>query len=138
VIDEAETHDDVEMTSERNFALVFAGFFTIVGCWPLIHGHTLQLWALAIAAVFLVLGLWRPNVLRPLKIVWFKLSLLLAKIMTPIVMGLLYVTTIIPTSVVLRMRGKDPLELASQPSRNSYWVIREPPGAEAGSMKRQF
>jgi hypothetical protein len=138
VIDGAKTYDDVEMTSERNFALVFAGFFTIVGCWPLLHGHALRLWALAIAAVFLVLGLWRPNVLRPLNIVWFKLSLLLAKIVTPIVMGLLYITTIIPISLVLRMRGKDLLGLAPQPGRTSYWIVRQPPGPKAGSMKRQF
>jgi hypothetical protein len=138
VIDGAKTYDDVEMTSERNFALVFASFFAIVGCWPLIHGHELRLWALGVGAAFLVLGLWRPNVLRPLNIVWFKLSLLLAKIVTPIVMGLLYVTTIIPISLVLRMRGKDLLGLAPQPGRTSYWIVRQPPGPKAGSMKRQF
>ncbi len=137
-MDRAETHDDIEMASERSFALVFAGFFAIVGCWPLIHGHSLRLWALAIAAVFFVLGLWRPTVLRPFNVVWFKLSLLLAKIVTPIVMGLLYVTTIIPTSLVLRMRGRDLLGLAPQPGRSSYWIIRRPPGPEAGSMKQQF
>jgi hypothetical protein len=138
MIDGPKAHDDVEIASERSFALVFAGFFAIVGFWPLIHGQRLRLWALAIAVVFLVLGLWRPSVLRPLNFVWFKLSLLLAKIVTPIVMGLLYVTTIIPTSIILRMRGKDLLGLTPQPSRNSYWIIREPPGPEAGSMKRQF
>jgi hypothetical protein len=138
VIDGAKTHDDVDMGSERSFAFVFVGFFAIIGCWPLIHGNALRLWALAIAGMFLVLGLWRPSALRPLNIVWFKLSLLMAKIVTPIVMGLLYVTAIIPTGVVLRMRGKDPLELGSQPGRNSYWIIREPPGPESGSMKRQF
>jgi Saxitoxin biosynthesis operon protein SxtJ len=138
VMDVDKTQDDVEMGSERGFALVLAGFFAIVGCWPLIHGNALRLWALPIAAVFLVLGLWRPSVLRPLNIVWFKLSLLLAKIVTPIVMGLLYVTTIIPTSLILRMRGMDPLGLAPQPGRNSYWIIRKPAGPKAGSMKRQF
>jgi hypothetical protein len=138
MIDGAKTHGDVEMASERSFALVFAGFFAIVGCWPLIHGNALRLSALAIAAVFLVLGLWRPSVLRPLNVGWFKLSLLLAKIVTPIVMGLLYVTTIIPTSLVLRMRGKDLLRFAPQPGSNSYWIIRKLPGPEAGSMKRQF
>jgi hypothetical protein len=138
MIDGAKTHDDLEMASERSFALVFAGFFTIVGGWPLIHGHALRLWPLVIAAAFLVLGLWRPSILRPANIVWFKISLLLAKIMTPIVMGLLYVTTIIPTGLILRMRGKDLLGLAPQPSRNSHWIIRKPPGPEAGSMKRQF
>jgi hypothetical protein len=138
VIDADKTQDNVEIGSERDFAFVLAGFFAIVGCWPLIHGNALRLWALAITAVFLVLGLWRPSMLRPLNIVWFKLSLLLAKIVTPIVMGLLYVTTIIPTSLILRMRGNDLLGLAPQPGRNSYWIIRKPPGPKAGSMKRQF
>jgi hypothetical protein len=126
------------MPSERNFALVVGGFFAIIGCWPLIHGHMLRLWPLAIAAVILVLGLCRPSLLRPLNVVWFKLSLLLAKIVTPIVMGLLYVTTIIPTSLFLRLGGKDLLGLAPKPSHDSYWIIRKPPGPDAGSMKRQF
>ena len=138
MIDGGKTQDNVEMGSERGFALVFASFFAVVGCWPLVHGNAPRLWAFAIAAVFLVLGLSRPSLLRPLNIAWFKLSLLLAKIVTPIVMGLLYVTTIIPTSLVLRGRGKDLLGLALQPGCNSYWIIRKPPGPEAGSMKRQF
>ena len=78
MIDGAKTHDDIEMASEHSFALVFAGFLANVGCWPLIHGHSLRLWALAIAAAFFVLGLWRPSVLRPFNVVWFKLSRLLA------------------------------------------------------------
>ncbi len=148
MIDGAKTHDDIEMASERSFALVFAGFLANVGCCRLIHGHSLRLWALAIAAAFFVLGLWRPSVLRPFNVVWFKLSRLLANprtqvaiiaglmmprrsrrsitlnvsdwtepfsgVVTPIVMGLLYVTTIIPTSLVLRMRGKDLLGFAPQ------------------------
>ena len=138
MIDADKTQDNVEIGSERGFAFVLAGFFAIVGCWPLIHGNALRLWALAITAVFLVLGLWRPSMLRPLNIVWFKLSLLLAKIVTPIVMGLLYVTTIIPTSLFLRLGGKDLLGLAPKPSHDSYWIIRKPPGPDAGSMKRQF
>jgi len=137
-INEGKTQDDVEMGSERSFALVFASFFAVVGCLPLIHGNAPRPWACAIAAVFLILGLWRPSVLRPLNIIWFKLSLLLAKIVTPVVMGLLYVTTIIPTSLVLRMRGIDLLGLAPQRGRDSYWIIRKPPGPKAGSMKRQF
>jgi saxitoxin biosynthesis operon SxtJ-like protein len=138
MVNEDKKQDAVEMGSERSFALVFAGFFSLVGCWPLIHGNALRPWALAVAAVFLLLGLLRPTMLRPLNIVWFKLSLLLAKIMTPVVMGLLYVTTIIPIGVVLRMRGKDLLALALQSDRNTYWIIRKPPGPNAGSMKRQF
>jgi saxitoxin biosynthesis operon SxtJ-like protein len=138
LIDGSKRQDDVEMGSERGFALVLAGFFAIVGCWPLIHGNNLRLWALTIGGLFLVLGLLRPSVLRPLNIIWFKLSLLLAKFMTPIVMGLLYVTTIIPTSLILRVRGKDLLGLAPQPDSDSYWITRKPPGPNAGSMKRQF
>jgi predicted membrane metal-binding protein len=138
VIDGGKTKDGVEMGSERGFALVFTGFFAIVGCWPLLNANPPRWWALAIAAGFLILGLWRPRLLRPLNIVWFRLSLLLAKIMTPIVMGLIYVTTVIPTGIILRLRGKDLLGLARRPDSASYWINRHPPGPEAGSMKRQF
>jgi hypothetical protein len=134
MIEPAGKHQDIEMGSERSFGRVFAIVFTVIGLWPLIRGGTPHLWALPIAAAFLALAYLRPAVLRPLNVVWFRLGLLLGAVVTPIVMGLLYVTTFVPTSLILRLAGRDALGLAPEPDRASYWVIRDPPGG----MKRQF
>jgi hypothetical protein len=130
--------DDVEMGSERSFGFVFAAVFAIIGCWPLISSETPRWWALAIAVAFLPVALVRPGVLRPLNILWFKFGLLLSRIVTPVVMALVYVLTIIPTGLIMRLRRKNLLDLNPTPNKTSYWVVRERPGPGPDTMKRQF
>jgi saxitoxin biosynthesis operon SxtJ-like protein len=131
-------HQDIEMGSERSFGRVFAIAFTVIGLWPVIRGGAPHLWALLIAAAFLALAYLLPAVLRPLNVIWFRLGLLLGAVVTPVVMGLLYVTTFVPTSLILRLAGRDLLGLEREPGRASYWVARDPPGGGQSTMKRQF
>ena len=131
-------HRDIEMGSERSFGQVFAVAFTVIGLWPLIRGGAPHLWALLIAAAFLTLAYLLPAVLRPLNVIWFRLGLLLGAVVTPVVMGLLYVTTFVPTSLILRLAGRDLLGLEREPGRASYWVARDPSGGAQSTMKRQF
>jgi hypothetical protein len=129
---------DIEMGSERSFGRAFAVAFTVIGLWPLIRGGAPHLWALLTAAAFLALAYLRPAVLRPLNVIWFRLGLLLGAVVTPVVMGLLYVTTFVPTSLILRLAGRDLLGLERDPDRASYWIARDPPGGGQSTMKRQF
>ena len=65
------THEDlnrsqpVEQTSERFFGLTFVVVFLVIGLWPLIHGISPRLWALALAALLLGVALLAPQLLRP-------------------------------------------------------------------------
>ncbi len=126
------------MGSERSFGLVFAIVFAIIAFWPLAKSGAPRWWAVASAAAFLALGYVWPAVLRPLNIAWFRLSVLLAAVVTPVVMALLYITMFLPTSLVLRLSGRDLLGLRREPDRMSYWVPRDVHGPEHESMKRQF
>jgi hypothetical protein len=136
----------VKMGSDRGFGLVFAAVFTLIGVWPALklgwiprlEPASLRLWALAIAGVFLGLALAAPALLNPLNRLWFAFGLLLGKIMTPIVMGLLYVLTIVPTGYIMRLRGRDLLALKIDRARKSYWIVREPQGPARGTMSNQF
>ncbi|MBI2240889.1 MAG: hypothetical protein HYU59_08820 [Magnetospirillum gryphiswaldense] len=126
------------MGSERSFGLVFAVFFTLVGLWPLKSGGDIRLWALAAAVAFLVAALAVPKWLNPLNLLWFKFGLLLHKIMTPLIMGLLFFVTVTPIGVLMRATGKDPMRLKRDPAATSYWIKRDPPGPAPDSMKNQF
>ena len=125
----------VKIGSERGFGLVFFCFFSIVAAWPLVSGETPRLWALAVALIFVVLALVRPAVLTPLNKIWFRFGLLLGKIVTPIVMSLVFFLTVLPTGVIMRLLGKDLLNRKIDRSAPSYWVKREDP---VGSMHNQF
>ncbi|TAN58336.1 MAG: hypothetical protein EPN26_01610 [Rhodospirillales bacterium] len=138
------THEDfrakqeVKQGSDKAFGLVFAGFFALIGLWPLIHAEAPRLWALVLAALFLAVSYVRPELLKPLNRLWFLFGLLLHKVVSPLVMGLVFFLTVAPTGLIMRALGKDPLRLKRDPKASSYWILREPHGPEAGSMTRQF
>jgi Saxitoxin biosynthesis operon protein SxtJ len=138
MIDSFKECEKPAIGSERSFSLTFFIVFGIVAAWPLTSGGQPRFWAFGVALVFPILGYVKPALLRPLNVAWFRLGLLLGAIMTPVVMALLYLTTFLPTSFVLRFMGKDLLSLKREPDRASYWVTREKPGPDQGTMSRQF
>lgn len=135
---EPHTKDTVIMGSERNFGFVFTIAFATIGLWPLMGGGSPRLWAIIAALVILALAHFRPATLRPLNIVWFRLGLLLGAVVTPAVMAMLYTTMFVPTGFALRLRGRDLLRLKREPEKPSYWLVRETPGPERGTVTRQF
>lgn len=124
--------------SNRTFGLAFAILFAVVGIWPLLSGGAYRLWALCVALAFAAVALIAPRLLGPFNLVWFKLGLLLNKITSPVVMGLIYCLAIVPTGLVMQWRGKDLLRLNRDISAATYWIARDPPGPSPGSMSKQF
>lgn len=124
--------------SERSFALVMVSalvLFALLNWW---HGGGLWPWLIATAAFFGVAGLCWPSTLKPLHLIWFKLGLLLHKLVNPIIMGLIFYGAVLPTGLVMKGLGKDPLSLKLEPERDSYWIVRQPPGPAPETMKDQF
>jgi len=132
--------EKVHGSSDRSFGLVMAAFFAIVALWPLLQGplSAIRWWALAIAAAFLALALLWTAPLRPLNQLWLKLGLLLSKVVSPVVLMVLFYATVTPIGVLMRWTGKDPLRLRRNSAAASYWIPREPPGPAPDSMKQQF
>ncbi len=124
--------------SERGFGIVFAVVFAIIGVWPLLDGGPIRLWALAGAGVFLAAGLFLPVVLRPLNRLWFLFGMALHKVMSPLVMALLFYLTVTPIALIMRIVGKDPLNRRFDPRAKSYWVERHPAGPAPETMRQQF
>src|SRR5262245_42144259 len=125
-------------STDRGFGVVFAVVFLLIGCWPFLHWQPPRWWALAIAAAFALVALIRPQTLRPLNRMWLALGRLLHRIVSPLVMGLIFFTVVTPTGWIMRVRGKDVLSLRRRPDLNSYWIRRGPAQPEAETMKNQF
>ena len=130
--------EDLTRGTERSFGLVMAGFFALIGVAPAVSGNPLRQWALAIAGLFALLALIAPRLLAPANRAWMAFGRLLHHIVSPTVMGLLFVIVVVPTSVFLHLSRKDPLRLKLDRSAASYWQLREPPGPAPGSLKQQF
>lgn len=125
-------------SSHRSFGFVFAAVFAIIAFWPLITGSRPHLWALALAAFFLVIAVVRPRLLQPLNRLWFKVGLVLHRVVTPIVMGVIFVLGVLPTALVMRTRRSDPLRLDPRRRGESNWVVRTPPGPSPSTMRHLF
>ncbi len=136
--EEFAREEEIEGSSDRSFGLVFTAVFLIVGVWPAFFGNDARLWSFAVAAAFLVLSLARPALLAPLNRLWMKFGLLLSRIVNPLVIGMLFYTTVTPIGLIMRALGKDLLRLRFEPEAESYWIEREPPGPAPESMKNQF
>lgn len=133
----AETRTEVRMGSERAFGIVFAVVFALIALWPLVGSGGVRLWALLIAAGFLVLAFLAPRLLTPLNLLWFRFGMLLHRIVSPIVMGFLFFVTVTPIGLLVRAMGKDSLRLKRSDVK-SYWIERDPPGPPPESMTKQF
>jgi len=130
--------DAAPQASERSFGIVFTVVFTLIGLAPLLSDGGIRIWALAIAALFLILAFTAPKVLKPLNRAWMALGNLLHKVVSPLVLGLLFLVAVVPTGLFLRLARKDPLRLKFDRSAKTYWLDRAPPGPPPGSLKNQF
>jgi len=103
--------EDIKISSNRSFGIVFFIFFIIVSIYPLIKGGEIRIWSLFIALIFLILGIINSKLLTPLNKIWFRFGILLGNFVSPIIMGIVFFIVVTPVSLILRLLGKDVLSL---------------------------
>ncbi len=126
--------DNVKIGSNRSFGIVFFIVFFIIATYPLINGDELRTWSLILSIVFLFLGLLNSKILNPLNKLWFKFGILLAKIISPLVMGIIFFLVVTPIGLLMRLLKKDILNLKFN-NNSSYWIKKTEPKSK---MKNQF
>ena len=129
-----KNNSNIKISSNKSFGLVFFIFFLIISFYPLINGDDLRKWSLVIALIFLTLGLINSKILSPLNVLWFKLGIFLGKIMSPIIMGIIFFLVVTPTGLILRLLIKDLLNLKFN-NHKTYWIKNNGPKSK---MKNQF
>ena len=125
---------NIKRSSNKNFGIVFFIVFILIALWPLLNNETYRLWAVIIALIFLILGIIDSKFLTPLNILWFKFGLLLGKIVSPLVMGIIFFFVVTPIAMLMRIFNKDLLNLRYN-DKNSYWIKKNEPKSK---MKNQF
>ena len=123
--------------SNKAFGLLMSAICMIIAGLHFWHGEISIFWT-AFAAVLLAISLLIPRVLAPLKRLWLRLAALLAIVVGPIALGLMYVLAMMPVGLLIRLSGKDLLSLRHDPLVKSYWVNRGSSGPSPASLKDQF
>ena len=126
--------NDVKIGSNRSFGIVFFAVFLIISIYPLINGNNIRLWALIISLVFLIFGLLNSTILNPLNRLWFKFGIFLGKIVSPLIMAIIFFIVVTPIGIFMRILRKDLLNLKVNNS-SSYWIKKDGPKSK---MKNQF
>ena len=98
-------------SSNKSFGVVFFFVFLLISIYPLINEGSLRIWSLIISLIFLILGLINSKILTPLNQIWFKLGIFLGKIISPIVMSLIFFLVVTPIGLIMRIYKKDFLRL---------------------------
>lgn len=125
-------------SSDRSFGLVFVVVFSFIGLAPLLNSNPFRLWSLIIAAVLLLIALVIPKLLHPFNVAWLFFGSVLHRIMTPLILGVVFFLAITPIAILLKILRIDTLNRKFDKEAKSYWIYREPPGPEPESMKQQF
>ena len=140
----AETHEDlsrrqeVKASSNRAFGWVFAIIFLIIALSPLVSGGALRRWSLIVSGLVAVVTMTGPALLTIPNRLWLRFGLLLHRIVSPVVLAIMFYGVLTPMGALMRAIGKDPLRLRRNGSAESYWIKRDPPGPKPESMSNQF
>ena len=126
--------NEVKISSNRSFGIVFFVFFLVIALFPVFNDENIRIWSLVISFIFLVLGLINSKILTPLNKIWFKFGILLGKIVSPAVMGVIFFLVVTPIGFLMKILGKDLLNLKFN-NNKSYWIKKTEPKSK---MKNQF
>ena len=125
---------NIKAGSNRSFGIVFFVVFFIIGIYPILNDGDIRFWSIFISLIFLLLGIKNSRSLTPLNIIWFKFGMFLGKIVSPLIIGLIFFLVVTPTGIIMKILGKDLLKLKKN-NKKSYWIDRT---NFKSNMKDQF
>tara|TARA_B110000971_G_scaffold215425_1_gene248846 strand:+ start:74 stop:454 length:381 start_codon:yes stop_codon:yes gene_type:complete len=125
---------NTKIGSNRNFGIVFFIIFLLISLWPLLNNEDFKSWSLIVSIIFLILGMLNSRFLSPLNMIWFKFGIFLGKIVSPLIMGVIFFFVVTPIGLLMRVFNKDLLNLKIN-NKNTYWIKKTEPKSK---MKNQF
>lgn len=138
----ADKNAPLQLPSDRSFGLTFAtvfGILTVLALWRGWMAGELWKYFLGIALVFLIVSYTVPRILRRFNKLWMLFGALLHKVVSPIMLGLIYFVVMTPVAMFFKLKGRDELRRKYDSAAKSYWITREPPGPDGPtSFPRQF
>ncbi|MBU0533500.1 MAG: hypothetical protein KJ887_01685 [Candidatus Omnitrophica bacterium] len=122
----------------RNFGITICIALGLLGTVFLWQERNHYLYFFILSITFLFLGFVLPFLLKPIHKIWMSLAILLGWLMTRVVLSVLFYLVITPLGILLRLFGKDFLNLKFDRNVKSYWIYREKIKPEKRNYENQF
>lgn len=127
------------LPTDRSFGLTFATVFVLLAAWMAYKGSGHWIVSLFASGGFAVTAMVFPKALHLLNVAWMWFGGLLNRIVSPVVLGIIFFLVFTPVALLFKIRGRDLLNRTFESSLPSYWLHRKPPGPDAKrSFPRQF
>jgi len=125
---------NIKTSSNKSFGIVFFIVFIIISLYPLLNQEDIRIWSLVIALIFFILALLNSKILTPMNKIWTRFGLFLGNFISPIVMGIIFFFVVTPIGLLMRLFGKDILNLKKN-KFSTYWIKKT---NHKSSMEKQF
>ncbi len=129
------------LPSNRSFGILFVTVFALIGSYVWWKHPSAQTWWSGLAAaagLTLVVTVTQPVWLTPFNRAWMKLAELLHRIVSPLVLGLIFYGMFTPIAWGMRLAGRDEMKRRFEPQLKTYWLERDPPGPDPAGLPNQF
>jgi len=123
----------IKKKNNITFGILFFILFLIIGLWPLTSSGAIRIWSIILSLIFLIITIIKPNLFTFLNKLWVKFGIILGKIISPIIMSLIFFFVVTPIGMLVKILRKDVMGLKR--GATSYWINRED---KVQSMKKQF
>ena len=125
---------NIKTGSNKSFGIIFFIVFIIISLYPLVYQEDIRIWSLVIAFIFFILALLNSKILTPMNKIWTRFGIFLGNFISPIVMGIIFFFVVTPIGLLLRLFGKDVLNLKKN-KFSTYWIKKT---NQKSSMEKQF
>ena len=125
---------NIKTGSNKSFGIIFFIVFIIISLYPLVYQEDIRIWSLVIAFIFFILALLNSKILTPMNKIWTRFGLFLGNFISPIVMGIIFFFVVTPIGLLMRIFGKDILNLKKN-KFSTYWIKKT---NQKSSMEKQF
>ncbi len=134
-MEELKLYKAEKQISEKNFGYTFGIIFLILGLYPLLNFQSANLYLIGLSFALSLTAFYFPSLLKIPTSLWQKLSIFLSKFISPIILSLVYIITLLPINLLLRLFFIDIINKNIDKKKKSYWIRRK---TKINDMKNQF
>ena len=134
-MEELKLYKAEKQISEKNFGYTFGIIFFVLGLYPILNLQSPNLYLIGLSFALSLTAFYFPSLLKIPTSLWQKLSIFLSKFISPIILSLVYIITLLPINLLLRLFFIDIINKNIDKKKKSYWIRRK---TKINDMKNQF